>query len=62
MSTRQPLATSGVDNVHVHQSEKGNTATKMKEKSASDGRSAEREVNPFIKWFVNSADTNRFKL
>jgi hypothetical protein len=44
MSTRQPLATSGVENVHVHQSGKGDAVAKSKEKSGGEGGRLEREV------------------
>jgi hypothetical protein len=45
MSTRLPLATSGVENVHVHQLGKGDATTKSKEKPAGEGGSRlEREV------------------
>jgi hypothetical protein len=45
MSTRLPLATSGVENVHVNQLGKGDATTKSKEKSAGEGGSRlEREV------------------
>jgi hypothetical protein len=45
MSTRLPLATSAVENVHVHQLGKGDATTKSKEKSAGEGGSRlEREV------------------
>ena len=46
MSTRLPLATSEVENVHVKQLGKVDAATKSKEKAAGEGGSRlEREVN-----------------
>jgi hypothetical protein len=44
MSARLPLATSAVENVHVHNIGKGDTTTKSKEKSGDGGSKLEREV------------------
>jgi hypothetical protein len=64
MSTRLPLATSGVENVHVHQSGKGDATTKLKEKPAGEGGSRlEREVNlTLLLRFLTSADSQRSRL
>jgi hypothetical protein len=64
MSTRLPLVTSGVGNVHVHQLGKVDATTKSKEKPAGEGGSRlEREVNlTLLLRFVTSADSQRSRL
>jgi hypothetical protein len=62
MSSRIPLATSGVDNVHVKSIGKTDAVTKPKEKTGSEaGTKLEREVNTHFGGAVSMTDHIRYK-